>query len=174
LSPYAEAVDAADPAAVLAASDVPSARALLDRFWDIAEDLPAAGADPATLGDAMDMAGAEAEVVAAAQAAAMAGAALAEAEAELAAAQAAAGAAETDQECARAEADVTDAQAAVAAAAAALAAARARLEHALHDAARTAATMRSNLQARHGGISEAVGDARARVAERDFYTNGAG
>jgi hypothetical protein len=171
---YAEAVDAADPAAVLAASDVPSARALLARFWEIAEELPTVDADGETYGDALDMTDAEAEVVAAAEAVAMAEGALAEARAELAAAQARAAAAETDQECATAEADVADAQGAVAAASAALAAAKARLEHALHDAARTAATMRSNLQGRHGGISEAVSDAPVRVADRDFYNHGAG
>jgi Pentapeptide repeats (8 copies) len=49
--------------------------------------------------------------------------------------------------------------------------ARCRAEHGLHAAARTAAVMRGNLQARHGGISEAVSDAQARVAERDFYTH---
>jgi hypothetical protein len=34
--------------------------------------------------------------------------------------------------------------------------------------------MRSNLQARHGGISEAVSEATVRVADRDFYDRGAG
>lgn len=51
---------------------------------------------------------------------------------------------------------------------------QARREHALAGAARTAATMRSNLQARHGGISDVVSEAPVRVAERHFYHHGAG
>jgi multidrug resistance efflux pump len=160
LSPYAEAVAAADPAAVLAASDVPSAQALLGRFWAIAEDLPSVDADPATYSDTLDMAEAEGCVVDAAQAAAIA-------EAGLAAAQAAAAAAETDQECAAAEADIADAQAA-------LATARARLEQALHDAAATATVMNRNLHARHGGIHEAVTTATAPAARRGFYIHDRG
>jgi multidrug resistance efflux pump len=160
VSLYAEAAAAADPGVVLAASDVPSAQALLGRFWAIAEDLPSAGADPATYSDTLNMVDAEGWVVEAARAVAIA-------EAELAAAQAAAAAAETDQECAAAEADIADAQAA-------LAEARARLEQALHDAAATAAVMNRNLHARHGGIHEAVTTTTAPAARRGFYIHDSG
>lgn len=169
---YTSAVATADPGEVLAADDEISAEALQREFLELAEGMQELDADAATIGDAMDMVLAEAQVAEAAREVTRAGHQVADAQGQLDAAYgmpenepcdgchglkaAAVGAAEEDMRAAQQR----------------LQQARDRLREALAAAADLAASMREGLRRRHGGIAEAHQSAPVRAADRDFYTGG--
>lgn len=162
---YSGAVALADPGEIHAADDEVSAEALQREFLALAEGMQELDTDAQTIGDALDMVTAEAEVEEAARQVRYAEGQLADAQAQLDAARAMpAGDGRDDA--------VAGAQEAVEAAGAALARARDRLREALEVAADLAASMREGLQRRHGDLKDAHDDAPVRAAERDFYSPG--
>jgi hypothetical protein len=166
---YTGAVATADPGDVRDADNEASATALRAEFLALADGMQELDADTQTIGDAMDMVDAEAEVAEAARRVREAEIALDHANADLAAARAM----PTDDPCdgchdERAAA-VAEATEAVEAAKAALARARAWLRETLESAADIAGKMRAGLKRRHGGLQEAHADAPVRGAEREFY-----
>lgn len=169
---YSSAVALADPGEVRAADDEVSADALAQEFLELAEEMPAQDVDAATIGDALDMVLAEAEVAEAARQVERAERQVSDAREQLDAALAL----PVHEPCdgchdarasaiAAAEADLSDAQRA-------LAQAKDRLREALAVAADLAASMREGLRRRHGGIAEAHQSAPVRAADRDFYQPG--
>jgi hypothetical protein len=170
---YTSAVALADPGEVRAADDEVSAEALQREFLELAEGMQELDTDAATIGDALDMVLAEADVADAARQVRLAELRAQDARDQLAAAQAM----PENDPCdgchdakasmiAAAEADLADAERM-------LAAARHRLREALAVAADLAASMREGLRRRHGRIAEAHATAPvAHAADRDFYTGG--
>jgi hypothetical protein len=169
---YTSAVDLADPGDVRAADDEVSAEALQREFLELAEEMQILDVDVVTIGSALDMVLAEAEVADAARQVARAERQLADAKGFLdvaygmpenepcdgchGAKAAAVGAAEEDMRAARQQ----------------LQRAKDRLREALAVAADLAASMREGLRRRHGGLAEAHQSAPVRAADREFYTGG--
>lgn len=170
---YTSAVDLADPGDVRAADDEVSAEALQREFLELAEEMQPQDVDAQTIGDAMDMVTAEADVAQAARDVRAAERQVSDAQEQLDAAYgmpenepcdgchgakaAAVGAAEEDMRAARDR----------------LQRAKDRLREALAVAADLAASMREGLRRRHGGIAEAHQSAPIpRAADRQFYTGG--
>ena len=162
---YTSAVDLADPGEIRAASDEVSAEALQREFLELAEGMQELDTDAGTIGDALDMVLAEAEVADAARQVTRAERLLADAQEQLAAAQAMEDGDAKASAVAAAEADLADAERM-------LAQAKDRLREALAAAADLAASMRDGLRRRHGGLQEAHSAAPVRAADRDFYQPG--
>ena len=165
-------MDLADPAEVRAASDEVSAEALQREFLELAEEMQAQDVDAQTIGTAMDMVLAEAEVADAARQVARAERLLADAEESLRSARAM----PVSDPCtgchdAKAAA-VAAAEEDVAAAVRQLQRAKERLREALAVAADLAASMRDGLRRRHGGIAEAASASPVSMADRNFYVPG--
>jgi hypothetical protein len=169
---YTGAVALADPGEVRGASDEVSAEALQREFLELAEGMQELDTDAATIGDAMDMVLAEAEVAEAARQVKRAELQLADAREGLRAAKAMP-VSDPCNGCHDAKAAaVAAAEEDVAGAERALQRARQRLREALAAAADLAASMREGLRRRHGGIKEAADDSPVRMADRDFYVPG--
>jgi hypothetical protein len=166
---YTSAAATADPGDVRAADDEVSAGALQREFLELAEGMQEVDADAQTIGDAMDMVAAEADVAEAARAVRLAEGVLAEALQQLDAAQAMPERVPCSGCHGAKAAAVADAEDTVAAAGAALARAKDRLREALAVAADLAASMREGLRRRHGGLQEAHSAAPVRAADRSFY-----
>lgn len=166
---YADAVAMADPGAVMATTEPDAADALAREFMNLAESMQELDVDPRTIGDAIDMVGAEQEVAEAARALRLALAEAEDARLQMRRARATPVRIPCDGCHGYRNAAIELAQEAVDAAAAKVRRARAWLQEALTAAADLAASMSAGLQRRHGGIKSAADEAAVRMAERDFY-----
>jgi hypothetical protein len=169
---YTSALDLADPAEVRAAGDEVSAEALQREFLELAEEMQPQDVDAQTIGDAMDMVAAEADVAQAARDVRAAERQVSDAQEQLDAAR---GMPENEpcDGCHGAKASaVGAAEEDLRAASQRLERARERLREELATAADIASRMRDGLRRRHGGIAEAVQSAPVRAADRQFYQPG--